>query len=469
VESIRLYESILDNIRDAVYVLDDKGNFIFVNSSYVKMLNLSREELLKFNVHDFLETKQIDTCLADVVYSQKRRLVSFQDIYDTLYKGRGNFRTIIALTPLLDDVGNVKNIVSVIRRLEELTEDYNEASMKNAVSKVSLRAQMYASAEDGDIVAEDPKTIEILNLANNIAQAESNVLLSGESGTGKEVIAQYIHKHSARRGHPFVVINCASLPESLLEAELFGYEKGAFTGASSGGKLGQFEMADKGTLFLDEINSLPFNLQGKLLRAIETKTILRIGSTKPCAVDFRLLAATNERLDDLVAERQFRADLYYRLNVIPITIPPLRERKEDILPLAFSFLKHYCKKNSKTKSFSPQMLNKMKEHDWPGNVRELKNFVERAVVMSFDDTIEIHDIAAVASPVGKAKPLFTPDTDPILEDMMQRGVSLDDYLAECERRYVERALQVHKSSYAAARVLNTSQSSVMRRKKKYGI
>ncbi|MDR1693249.1 MAG: sigma 54-interacting transcriptional regulator [Oscillospiraceae bacterium] len=467
IDLLRLYESILDNIQDAVYVLDDKGNYLFVNSAYVKMLGMSRAELLAYNVHDFLKTGQIDVCLADIVYAEKRRVVSFQDVYDTLYRGRGNYRTLVVQTPLFDDMGHVKNVVVITRRLEQINEDYKEASVSSVVSGFSARNDKTALPEDGSIIAESEAMAEILKLASNIAQAESTVLVSGESGTGKEVIAQYIHQRSARREHPLVVINCASLPETLLEAELFGYEKGAFTGASATGKPGLFETAEKGTLFLDEINSLPLSLQGKLLRAIETKSILRIGSTKPRLVDFRLLTATNERLEDLVNQKKFRADLYYRLNVIPIIIPPLRYRRQDILPLTFHFLSHYCTKNNKNKSFSPLTLQKIEEYDWPGNVRELKNFVERSVVMSYEDTIEIRDIAAIAAPTEKAA--YTQNPVPDLENLIEREVSLEAYLAECERRYVERALRTHKSSYAAAKALRTSQSSVMRRKKKYGI
>ncbi|MCL2368497.1 MAG: sigma 54-interacting transcriptional regulator, partial [Oscillospiraceae bacterium] len=324
--------------------------------------------------------------------------------------------------------------------------------------------------------AESPLMREVLQLATNIAEAESTVLISGESGTGKEVVAQYIHAQSGRKQKPLIIINCASLPETLLEAELFGYEKGAFTGASPVGKPGLFESADGGTLFLDEVNSLPLGLQGKLLRAIETKMVQRLGSTKSRKIDFRLLVATNESLDKLVTERKFRIDLYYRINVIHLHIPPLRERKEDIVPLTMHFLKLYCKKNNKQKTFSAQTLENMLEYTWPGNVRELKNFVERSVVMSFGETIETLNIPAIAAEgasvgVGMGgEQLLTKDKGQYPhEHMLQNGISLEKYLEDCEREYVQYALQTHKSTYAAARALGTSQTSVMRRKKKFGL
>ena len=467
------FESVLDNIQHAVFVLDNKGNYIFVNSAYVQLMNMSKNELLSYNVRKFVETNQINFSVSDIVYRERRRVVMFQDVYDTQQHGRGNFRHLIIATPIFDEKGEVKNVVAVTRLLDSINDDYNEASMSSIVSRFSKKAD--SSALWGpSIVAESPAMCEVLELAANIADAESTVLISGESGTGKEVVAQYIHAQSARRERPFVVINCASLPETLLEAELFGYEKGAFTGAASAGKAGLFECAEGGTLFLDEINSLPIDLQGKLLRAIETKMIQRVGSTKSRKIDFRLLVATNERLDNLVAERRFRIDLYYRINVIHILIPPLRERREDIIPMTMHFMKLYCKKNNKHKTFSQQTLENMLEYAWPGNVRELKNFVERSVVMSFGETIEAQNIQAITADTstggGLEEHVLIKDKPQYLyEHMLKSGISLEQYLAECEYEYVKYALETHKTSYAAAEALGTSQTSIMRRKKKFGL
>ena len=461
-------------------MLDNKGNYVFVNSAYVRFLDMPIEEILTYNVHDFLRTGQINICVSDIVYSEKRRVVMFQDVFDTLGRGRGSQRMLIVSTPIFDDSGAVTNVVAVLKRLDQINEDYNEAKLNSLVSYFSMQPIPSSQMEGGAIIAESPGMRQVLEVRANVAPADTNVLVSGESGTGKEVIAHYIHDQSNRRNKPFVVINCASLPEALLEAELFGYEKGAFTGASSTGKSGQFEAADGGTLFLDEINSLPLSLQGKILRAIETKVIQRIGSTKNRKVDFRLVSATNENLDAMMLERKFRIDLYYRLNVICIEIPPLRERKEDIVPLAVHFLQHYCEKNNKSKSFSQKTLDSIQSYSWPGNVRELKNFVERSVVMSINEIIEINSVAplSAAPPLGPSSPLFQENTagssfstpaPPIYESMLEQGVSLENYLDDCERQYVEYALQRYKSSYGAAEALGTSQTSVMRRKKKFGL
>ena len=254
------------------------------------------------------------------------------------------------------------------------------------------------------------------------------------------------------------------------------YEKGAFTGAAPGGKAGLFEAADGGTLFLDEINSMPLNLQGKVLRALETKTIQRVGSTRSKQVDFRLLTASNEDLYRLVEEKKFRADLYYRLAVIPIRLPPLRERREDIIPLARHFLKTFCRKYAKDKEFSPQTLQLMAQYPWPGNVRELRNFVERAVVMSLGRQIAVPDVSSFLEPAAPPPPempgeapasVYSPAVSALYEQMIASGVSLQDYLDQCGRDYVAYALQKYGTSYKAAQALGTSQASIMRRKQKF--
>ena len=477
VEDLSFYEAILDNLTDGVYVLDDRGNYIFVNSAYVQALNMPKSVLLKYNVHDFLSTGQIDFCISDVVYREKRQIVMFQDVMDTQNYGRKTFRQMVISTPIFDETGKVRNILAVVRPLDVMNSLYYQASQTAAVSAftgVGTTPPVTGSA----VIAESPAMQAVLATAATVAAVDSAVLITGESGTGKEVVAQFIHDASPRKDRGLIVINCASLPENLLEAELFGYEKGAFTGAAPGGKVGLFEAADGGTLFLDEINSMPLNLQGKVLRALETKTIQRLGSTRSKKVDFRLLSASNEDLPRLVDEKRFRADLYYRLAVIPIRLPPLRDRREDIVPLALHFLDLYCRKYSKEKVFTSQTLRLIAQYPWPGNVRELKNFVERSVVMSMGRQIEVLDLTSFLDPVS---PQSTPTPGPYspgpgepsaqvpYEQMLSEGVTLEDYLARCERDYLAFALQKCGSSYQAAAALGTSQSSIMRRKQKYGL
>ncbi|MFV0516444.1 MAG: sigma-54 interaction domain-containing protein [Aminipila sp.] len=467
------FEAILDNITDGVYVLDDRGNYVYVNSAYVRELNMPKNELLNYNVHDFLNTGQINFCISDIVYHEKRRIVMFQDVYDTQNYGRNNIRQMVISNPVFNEKGKIQNIIAVVRPLDELNELYVEASQANIVSSISPTRNTYSEVEES-IIAESISMKNILSMARTVANVDSAVLITGESGTGKEIIAQYIHRTGFRRSKPIVVINCAALPENLLEAELFGYEKGAFTGAAPGGKKGLFEEAEGGSLFLDEINSMSLPLQGKLLRAIETKNIQRIGSTKSINVNFRLIAAANEDLETMVEEKRFRIDLYYRLNVIPLTLPPLRKRKDDIVPLASCFLKHFCEKHGKDKIFSSNTLNSIMAYDWPGNVRELKNFVERSVVISLDKIIEIHDVEGITG--GRRSALnnrnnqinnldYVPASEARYEKMIEEGMTLEEYLNSCERDYLRCALKICKNTYKTAKVLGTSQTSIMREEK----
>ena len=282
---------------------------------------MPKNVLLNYNVRDFLNTGQINFCISDIVYREKRQVVMFQDVLDTQNYGRDAFRQLVISTPIFDDFGKIRNILAVTRPLDKLNQLYYQANQADFISSFTGRGTP-PPVKGSAVIAESPIMQEVLSAAATVAAVDSAVLITGESGTGKEVVAQYIHDASPRADKPLVVINCASLPETLLEAELFGYEKGAFTGAAAGGKVGLFEAADGGTLFLDEINSLPLNLQGKVLRALETKTIQRVGSTRSKKVDFRLLTATNEDLIKLIDEKRFRTDLYYRLAVIPIHLPP---------------------------------------------------------------------------------------------------------------------------------------------------
>ena len=337
----------------------------------------------------------------------------------------------------------------------------------------------YIRENPSGLLGRSPRMRELIEMVNTVAPTEATVLITGESGTGKERVARAIQEASARKGKAFVTVNCAALNESLLESELFGHEKGAFTGADKR-REGRFSQADGGTLFLDEIGELPLLLQAKLLRALQQGEVQRVGSDTPIIVDVRVIAATNRNLREEVSEGRFREDLYYRLNVIPIRLPPLRERREDIVPLANYFLAHFCQKYSKDKVFTPHTLEIFRAYLWPGNVRELRNVVERSVVMSMGRSIEISDLASFTgfsaetppptkNELSDSGPAYTPLSAASFETMLQDGVSLEQYLEQCERGYLSYTLQKYHSSYQAAQMLGTSQTSIMRRKKKYGL
>jgi len=257
---------------------------------------------------------------------------------------------------------------------------------------ITLRRKIEDRYSFEGIIAKSPKMIKIFQLIKTVAPTSATVLITGESGTGKEVVARAIHHQSQRRNKPFIVTSCAALPETLLESELFGYEKGSFTGAAERRK-GKFEAADKGTLFLDEIGEIDANTQVHLLRALEEKKITRVGSNEETQVDVRIIAATNKNLRTIIKQGKFREDLYYRLNVVAVELPPLRHRREDILPLAEHFLKKYAKENNTpVRSFSPEVVEFMLNCPWRGNARELENMVERGVILSKDKTITLAEL-----------------------------------------------------------------------------
>jgi DNA-binding NtrC family response regulator len=297
-------------------------------------------------------------------------------------------------------------------------------------------------AQDDPIISRDPALCSIKALARKIAPSNATVLIQGESGTGKELFARYIHNQSGREDKPFVALNCAALPETLLESELFGYEKGAFTGAIRN-REGKFELAHTGTLLLDEVTEIPFHLQAKLLRVLQESEVDRLGGKYPVPVDVRVIATTNVRIEDLVKEAKFRKDLYYRLNVIPFRIPPLSERPGDIVQLAEFFLARYSAQNgSKISSFAPEALRKLEDYSWPGNVRELQNVVQRAVLIS-------------------DPPVVSPDCI-ILDSGLEQGAAQASGfslmpLCEVEKLMIEKALStVDGNRTRAAEVLGIS-------------
>ena len=296
-----------------------------------------------------------------------------------------------------------------------------------------LRRKLEEVDQPAGIIGESQVIKKLLAEVSRIAQSDATALIRGESGTGKELIARAVHYASARSNGPFLAINCTSLPETLLESELFGHERGAFTGAISR-HLGRFELADKGTIFLDEIGDISLVIQAKLLRVLESRTFQRLGSSKDISADIRILSATNRDLEKAIDQGKFREDLYYRLNVIPIFIPPLRERREDILPLTEYFIKKYNEKNNKHISgITPRAKDLLLSHAWPGNVRELENLIERAIVLSVGDVIDLSDVdpfigrrEAGGGPVGDDLNLESLEKAAIIEALKKTGGSLKD-------------------------------------------
>ncbi|MGE5587490.1 MAG: sigma 54-interacting transcriptional regulator [Clostridia bacterium] len=308
------------------------------------------------------------------------------------------------------------------------------------------------------VIAYSVEMGRVLQLAAKVAPVNTTVLLLGESGVGKEVVARFIHSTGPRRRGPFVNINCGAIPATLLESELFGYESGAFTGARREGKPGMVEAASGGTLFLDEISELPPDLQVKLLQLIQERKLVRVGGVKPLGVDIRIIAATNRDLAAMVGRGEFRADLFYRLNVVPITIPPLRERPDDVIPLIYHFLNRYNEAHGYEKTINEQAREILTRYSWPGNVRELENLIERLVVTVEGDEIGAADLPQHVFEEGGARP----------PRVVVGGIMpLRQATEEVERQIIERALSEERSTYSMAKLLGVNQSTVVRKIKKY--
>lgn len=382
-----LLSLVLDNVDVGVMVYSAAGDILFVNTTMINWRNIPRQEYLKMNVHDFRDV--LDVCVFDLAVQEKRRVSRLQYYQDFRKTGGPTRVRVVTATPIFDSFGGVEYVVVMLQDVEDF--EARHAALL-AQHQIMPKAPILPREEKVSIVAKSPEIRQLISVLGNIAPLDSTVLLYGESGSGKEVFTHYIHEHSSRADKPLITANCAAFPENLIEAELFGYEKGSFTGANREGKAGLVEAADGGTLFLDEINSLPLSVQGKVLRMIEEKSVQRIGAVRAKPVDFRLIAATNRDLRAMVQKGTFREDLYYRLHVIPITIPPVRSRKDDIVPLCLHFLEYFCKKYDLKKSFSDRVLEEVQQYDWPGNVREIRNFVERMVVMTPPAAVMISSI-----------------------------------------------------------------------------
>ncbi len=326
-----------------------------------------------------------------------------------------------------------------------------------------LRSTIKSQFSFGNIIGKSSAMREVLSLVDKVAPTSANVLLEGESGTGKELVARSIHFNSPRQNEPFIPVNCSALSESLLESELFGHEKGAFTGASTM-KKGRFELADRGTIFLDEIGELSSNLQVKLLRVIQEKSIERVGATSPLKVDFRLIAATNKTLKEEVRAGRFREDLYYRLNVVYIHLPPLRERLDDIQLLAYHFLHHHMDNHSgrvRVKGFEPDCERMLLQCPWPGNVRQLENTIERSMILCSGDYISVSDLPKdIFEPLSRSMPVIDPDFT----------LGLYESLESYEKMMIVQALKRANGVQAhAAKILKIGKSGLNQKIKKFGI
>ena len=457
--SMEDYKQILDNIHDDVFVVDKNYKILYMNSACVRMYGADPQRDLGKNIYDLIKAGLYSPPLAPIISKQKKT-VTMEQISCT------GVKILSTGTPILDKNGEIEKILFLSRDITELEQlKYDVEATKKMLGYYEDKITSMQQDELAliNVITQNDKVLECYHTSRKIAKTDANVLLTGESGVGKSFLADYIHKVSNRRNKPFVQINCATIPENLLESELFGYCSGAFSGADKKGKPGLVEIADRGTLFLDEIAELPLMLQAKLLQFIQEKTFIPIGGKKQKKVDVRIITATNRDLRKYVDERKFREDLYYRINVIEIALPPLRDRPDDIPILCDHLL---SKINSRYKTFGvmePETVRAFQNYSWPGNIRELEHVLERLVLTVDNDIISTKYLPEnIKKEVGHFNSDGLPSS--IEEDNTDRkNISY----REIE---IEKILSLYKelkSSYKVAKELNISQSKATRIIKKY--
>lgn len=427
--------TIIENLPFSLYVTDAEGNSILANEAFVKTTGMSKEEVLSRNVLSMVESRVYSPAVTPIVINEKRTISINQQL-------KNSENTVVTGIPLFNENGSLSMVITV--------------SGQTPIGKPFAVKHELNGANEGIIYKSDQME-EIVNIARQVANVDSTVLITGESGVGKDVVANLIHMESERSNKPFIHLNCGAIPEQLLESELFGYEPGTFTGADRKGKKGHIEAASDGTLFLDEIGEMSVSLQVKLLQVIQSKQITRMGSTTPIDVNIRIIAATNRDLLEDIKKGLFRLDLYYRLNVIPLYIPPLRERKEDILPLAYYFLEEYNKKNNKQFKITFDIEKTLMASNWPGNIRELENFIERLVVIERNETT----LSNLSSVISSNKPSYKESIE------VHAIIPLKEAVDIVEKKLIEKAASVDKNSYKIASLLEISQSSAHRKMQKY--
>ena len=452
------FKEVVDGLDDSIFITDAQGNVLYVNPAYTKNTEILPEEVVGRNISQLIGKDKLYTggAVADVIKTKKS---AFR--LSTTYKSSPPRMGYVMGSPIFDSEGRLRQVVASSRTiisLKTLQDDFQ--TFLKEIHELDTKPIHEKSPESlsPDMIGKYTSLSNIWTIINHIAPSDATVLITGESGVGKEVIADEIFKNSKRNKKPFIKINCASIPANLLESELFGYERGAFSGANAKGKPGLFELANNGTLMLDEIGDMPMDLQVKLLRAIQSQEITRIGGTAPIKLNIRFLALTNSNLKEKIQEGTFRQDLYYRLNVIPIYVPPLRERIVDIEALCSLFINRFCEKYECAFHLTSRQLELLKRYDWPGNIRELENIVEYLVLCSagigkIDDSV-LTGLLNIACP----------QEEPVME-----SADFSSAVAAFEKELLERTLKNCHSLRDAGQKLGINASTISRKIKQYNI
>ncbi|WP_027415356.1 sigma-54 interaction domain-containing protein [Aneurinibacillus terranovensis] len=447
-------DTIIENSYDVIYITDRDGKTLKTNSAIERITGIPKQYYIGRNVSQLVTRGVLQESVTFKVIEKKKPV----SIIQRNFAGK---ETLMTGSPIFNEAGEVEKVVTNIRDLSELNE------LRNELDKVKELNNQYKKELDKlkakkitipEVIIESQEMKEIYEMGERIADVDATVLILGETGVGKDVLARHIYRSGNRYGKgEFVKINCGAIPHELLESELFGYEAGAFTGANRTGKAGMFELAHKGVLFLDEVGELPLALQVKLLRALQEKQIQRIGGTKPKDVDVRVIAATNRNLKEMVSQGTFREDLFYRLNVLPLSLPSLRNRRDDILPLVQYYLEKLNGKYGLTKEFDRGLREFFYHYSWPGNVRELANLIERLILTVTSKTITPDDLPVEYQEGEEKLVRYT------------KVITLKEAVETAERELLALAVKKFPSTYSMAEVLGTSQPTIVRKLKKYNL
>ena len=446
-----IFDAIMDHSKDGLFVVDKNGVVVMVNRATEDMFRFKTAEVLGKNVRDLVKAGFYEPSVSLLVLRQKT-------IISLIQTTRHQKKILSTGVPIFDSAGQIKFVMVNDRDISHINmlaqslypEESPEAGLRLDFSDIDL-----VSTELEKMVVKSPAMVKVLQMVIQASKFDVPMILTGESGVGKSMIARLIHQLSRRRNYPFTDLNCAAITPSLIESELFGHESGAFTGASSKGKKGLFETADQGTLFLDEIGEIPLPIQVKLLKFLETMELIRVGGTSPIKINTKIIAATNQNLEDMVEKGSFRRDLYFRLNVVPIRIPSLLERSEDIVPLALSFLDRFNQEFNTQKTLSQPVCQVLSQYDFPGNVRELENLIRRLVTMTKTDHIDLGHLPPMLAKIN------IDEMNSAHETSTHQGE-----LGAFEQKKLKQAVEKHGSQRKAAKALGISQSTLSRKLKK---
>ena len=451
-------ETIFQTSSDGIVVYDGDGRVRTMNEVAAFYDGVNAEDVIGMHYTEMIKSGILDRSVVPEVMKAKKKV-------SALVKVRRTNKTLLVTgAPAFDEAGNISLIVVSFHDMTQLNNIHEQLEQSRMVAdkyEEELAELSLSELDKHKIVMASEPTRQVFQMAIKLAKMEvSNILILGESGTGKGLLAKFIHKSSKRVKKSFIQINCAAVPENLLEAELFGYEKGAFTGANDRGKAGLFELAHEGTLFLDEIGDMPLSIQAKLLKYLDDHEVMRLGSVKPKTIDCIIIAATNRRLGDLVKEKKFREDLFYRLNTFPIELPPLRERPEDVFELTRYFLKKYNTQYGVKRKITSDGIEKMQSYPFRGNVRELKNIIKKAVVLSERqkiDPIVIKSLQMTEKRVEKIVP------------EKKRKRKLTDEILTLEKQMIKDAMKHCRNLREIAHELGISEPTAFRKMKKHGL